>query len=114
MTFVDIAVEPHDALPDGCSMRFKPIGSMDEVRPIGRIRYESEDGLGGIWTVEAIFSDGNRGPARTVPVEDSSAGSSNLVFGGDFGLRLTSLETGAEVAEPFLLLADSARRDRSG
>lgn len=108
MTFVNIAVEPHEALPDGCSMRFKAHG---EVRPIGRIRYESEDGVGGIWTVEALSSDGKRSQARTVPVEDSSAGSSNLVFGGDFGLRLTSLETGAEVAEPFLLLADTALRD---
>jgi hypothetical protein len=105
MRFVDIAVEPHEALPDGCSMRFKAHG---EVRPIGRIRYESEDGIGGIWSVEALSSSGERLAARTVPVEDSSAGSSNLVFGGDHGLRLTSLETGAEVAEPFLLLADSA------
>lgn len=111
MTFVDIAVEPHEALPDGCSMRFKAIRSPAEVRPIGRIRYESEDGIGGNWTVEAVSSDGKRSPARTVPVEDSSAGSSNLVFGGDLGLRLTHLETGAEVAEPFLLLADSALRD---
>jgi hypothetical protein len=103
--FIDISVEPHDALPDGCSMRFKAHG---EVRRIGRIRYESEDGLGGNWTVEAIFSDGKRGPAQTVPVEDSSAGSSNLVFGGDHGLRLRSLETGAEVAEAFLLLSDAS------
>ena len=105
MAFVDIAVEPHEALPDGCSMRFKAHG---EVRPIRRIRYESEDGVGGTWAVEAIFSDGTRAPARTVPVEDSSAGSSNLIFGADHGLRLTSLDTGAEVAEPFLLLSDAS------
>lgn len=105
MPFVDIAVTPHEALPDGCSMRFKAHG---DVRPIGLIRYESEDGIGGKWAVEAASSDGARAPARTVPVEDSSAGSSNLVFGADHGLRLTSLDTGAVVAEPFLLLADSA------
>lgn len=86
-------------------MRFKAHGQM---RPIGRIRYESEDGVGGIWTVEAASSTGDRGPARTVPVEDSSAGSSNLIFGGDHGLRLKSLETGEEVAEPFLLLSDAS------
>ena len=79
--------------------------------PFDRIRYESEDGVGGIWTVEALSSDGKRVPARTVPVEGSSAGSSHLVFREDFGLSLTSLETGAEVAEAFLLLADSAFRD---
>ena len=108
MAFVDgihVSVEPHEALPEGCSMRFKAHG---EVRPISRIRYESEDGIGGIWTVEAASSDGSRGPARTVPVEDSSAGSSNLVYGDEHGLRLTSVETGAEVAEPFLLLSDAS------
>ena len=105
MAFVDIAVAPHEALPDGCSMRFKAHGT---VRPIGRIRYESEEGIGGIWTVESMGSDGTRGPARTVPVEDSSAGSSNLVWGGDHGLRLTSDETGEIVAEPFLLLSDAS------
>jgi hypothetical protein len=30
------------------------------------------------------------------------------VFGGDHGIRLTSLETGTEVAEPFLLLSDAS------
>lgn len=100
-----VSVEPHEALPDGCSMRFKAHG---QVRPIGLIRYESEDGVGGIWRVEALSADGVRGPAHTVPVEDSSAGSSNLVHGGSHGLRLTSLETGAEVAEPFLLLSDQS------
>jgi hypothetical protein len=105
MAFVDIAVEPHEALPEGCSMRFKAHGA---VRPIDRIRYESEGGVGGTWTVEAVSSDGTRRPGRTAPVEDSSAGSSNLVFGGDHGLRLTSLETGTEVAEPFLLLSDAS------
>ena len=86
-------------------MRFKAHG---DVRPIRRIRYESEAGIGGIWTVEAISADGTRAPARTAPVEDSSAGSSNLVFGGDHGLRLRSVDTGAEVAEPFLLLSDGS------
>jgi hypothetical protein len=105
MGFVDVRVEAHEALPDGCSMRFKACG---EVRPVARIRYESEDGVAGTWTVHALSSDGNRSPARTVPVEDSSAGSSNLVFGGDHGLRLTSIDTGAEVAEPFLLLSDAS------
>jgi hypothetical protein len=105
MAFVDIAVEPHDQLPDGCSMRFKAHG---QVRPIDRIRYESEDGIGGVWAVEALSAGEKRSPARTVPVEDSSAGSSNLVFGGDLGLRLRSLETGTEVAEPFLLLSDAS------
>lgn len=103
--FIEVQVEPHDELPDGCSMRFKAHGA---VRPIDRIRYESEDGLEGIWAIEALFADGTRGPARTAPVEDSSAGSSNLIFGGDYGLRLTFAENGTVVAEPFLLLGDSA------
>lgn len=86
-------------------MRFKAHG---EVRRIGRIRCESEDGIAGIWTVEAVSSDGSRGFARTVAVEDSSAGSSNLVYGAEHGLRLTFVETGAEVAEAFLLLSDAS------
>lgn len=105
MSFVAITVEPHEALPDGCSMRFKAHG---ESRPIARLRYESDDGTGGIWTVLAVFSDGREAAAFAVPVEDSSAGSSNLVYGGDYGLRLTSVETGAVVAEPFLLLSDAS------
>lgn len=100
--FIDVSVEPHEELPDGCSMRFKAHGG---ERPAARVRYESEDGVGGEWLVEAVQADGSRGPARAAPVDDSSAGSSMLVFGGTHGLRLTSVETGAVVAEAYLLLS---------
>jgi len=70
---------------------------------------ESEDGRAGTWRVEAQRSDGSRSGAMAVLVEDSSAGSSTLVYGGEHGLRLTWTEgEGVEVAEPYLLLAPSA------
>lgn len=108
MTFIDVQVEAHDDLPDGCSMRFKAHG---EIREVARLRYESEQGLGGEWCVEAAHADGTRGPAHAAAVEDSSAGSSVLIFGGARGLRLASADGTETVAEPYLLLSDAAVLD---
>jgi hypothetical protein len=101
MAFIDVYVEPHEALPDGCSMRFKSHG---EARTITRVRYESEDGVEGTWTIAA----GGGAPARAMPVEDSSAGSSTLVVGDAQGLRLTHEATGETIAEAYLLVRDDA------
>ena len=101
--FIQIQVEEHDELPDGCCLRYKAEGP---GREIARVRWESEDGTDGIWTLEAAWSDGRRTAAQAYPVEDSSAGTSILVVGGDHGLRLTSIDTGQRVAEPYLLLGE--------
>jgi len=103
--FIHVEVEEHEALPDGCSMRFHGTGPSFAVE---RVRYESEDGRDGVWIVHAEDADGRRGPATGCTVEDSSAGSSTLIHGGAHGLRLVHEDGGDEVAEPYLLLAPSA------
>src|SRR6478735_7122868 len=88
-TFIDVQVEAHDELPDGCSRRVKAEGPAASVT---LVRYETEDGDLHTWKVVAARSDGTTTQARGVPIEDSSAGTSILVVGGDHGLRLTSAD----------------------
>jgi len=103
--FVRVQVEEHEDLPEGCSLRFKAEGA---PREIARVTWEAEDGTDGTWSVEAAWSDGQRSAALAYPVEDSSAGTSILVVGGDHGLRLVLVETGAKRAEPYLLVSPTA------
>ncbi len=99
--FIDVVVDAHDAL-GGTVMRWRTIpGALP--RTITRVRYEPERGPEGDWLVVAAFADGSRRPARAVEVEDSSAGTATLIWGGDHGLRL-SLGT-HEVAEQYLVLS---------
>lgn len=101
-TFVNVQVEEHAELPDGCCLRFR---AQSAARPVAAVAYESEAGTGGSWRVEGRASDGALTPALSFEVDDSSAGTSLLVVGGDHGLRLTSLATGETVVEPYLLLS---------
>jgi hypothetical protein len=104
--FVDVQVDEHDALPEGCSMRFKQIGTPRAVR---RVRCEPDLREAGVWLVESPSADGTPEVAWGVTVEDSSAGTSTLVYGGAHGLRLRP-DSGEDdvVAEPYLLLAPEA------
>jgi hypothetical protein len=102
MSFVSVQVEEHDELPEGCSLRFRAQG---DGRTILRVEWESDDGVSGTWCVEGASSDGSRIPAMAFAVDDSSAGTSILIVGGDHGLRLTSVETGETVAAPYLLVS---------
>jgi hypothetical protein len=101
-SFVNVDVLEHEALPDGCCLRFR---AQTEGRPIERVTYESETGVGGVWTVTAHDADDRATTARAFEVDDSSAGTSLLVIGGEHGLRLTSVDTGETIAEPYLLLS---------
>ena len=47
-------------------------------------------------------------PAYAVPVEDSGAGVATLIYGGDWGLRLTPKDGRPPFGEPYLLLDDEA------
>lgn len=100
--FVSVQVEEHPELPEGCSLRFR---AQDNGRAITRVAWESEDGVAGIWSVESASSDGSRGRATAFAVDDSSAGTSILIVGGDHGLRLVSSETGETAAAPYLLVS---------
>jgi hypothetical protein len=101
-SFVNVDVAEHEALPDGCCLRFR---AQTEGRTIERVTYESETGTGGVWTVTGHDGEGRATAATAFEVDDSSAGTSLLVVGGEHGLRLTSMATGETIAEPYLLLS---------
>lgn len=107
--FVTVHVEEHAELPDGCSMRFRATG---EARPIVSVRYESDSGTSGQWHVVGVDESGAEVQAITMPVDDSGAGTSFLVIGGSWGLRLSFPDTGEESWAPYLLLAPSAVGER--
>ena len=86
-------------------MRFHAIG---EPVATHRVRYESEDGRDGTWLVHAENADGTQTSAVAIPVEDSSAGSSTMIYGAAHGLRLTPEDGGDPIAEPYLLLSNDA------
>lgn len=101
--FIDVLVEEHEALPDGCGLRFHALG---DDRPVGIIRWETTVGGDDRWTIEAIDADGARRPATATLVDDSSAGTSLLLWGGEHGVRLRPADApeSEEIAEPYLLL----------
>jgi hypothetical protein len=103
--FVTVAVEPHDALPEGAVARWKVAGP---ARAVTRVEYTSDDGLEGHWQVWACDAEGALRSAEAVLVDDSSAGLSWLIHGGTHGLRLQHDATGERVAEAYVLLADEA------
>ena len=99
--YVEVYVEPHDDLPDGASMRYKAESKPERVY---RVRYESDEGDDGVWEVSSPDGAGRDVGVYHVLVEDSGAGTSALIFGDEFGLRLRNEDTGTEVAEAYLLL----------
>ncbi len=99
--FVEVDVHPHPALPDGCVARWKAVGAPQEI---AQVWYEPDDGPDGVHRVEAAWRDGRRTAATSVRIEDSAAGVSLLVVGGDFGLRLWRGDE-PESAEPYLIVA---------
>ena len=88
-------------------MRFR---SQGDSRLVERVFWESDEGVAGTWHVEAAASDGSRSSALAIEVDDSSAGTSILIVGGDHGLRLTSLETSQVAFAPYLLVSRAAVR----
>jgi hypothetical protein len=104
--FIDVLVEEHDEIPDGCELRFHAVG---DRRPITRIRYEPLTGPEGDFDVRTAAG----GQAYATPVDDSSAGTSVLVTGDERGLRLWRAGAPDEpsIAEPYLLLAPEAILD---
>lgn len=107
MRFIDVSVEEHDAIPEGCELRFH---ALDGGRPVRTIRWETTASGDDLWIVEAVDATGARGQATATVVDDSSAGTSLLVHGGARGLRLRPADdaTAPEVPEPYLLLDVSA------
>jgi|SRR5580692_8152314 hypothetical protein len=106
--YIDVVVEEHDALPEGCEMRFHAVGPDRSVR---RIRYEPLSGPEGEFEVETESGEA----AQAAPVDDSGAGTAILIYGDARGLRLRRLASGTAseelIAEPYLLLTEDALLD---
>jgi len=100
---VSVFIEPNPNCPEGCSQRFQ---ATSESRFVTSIQY-SPGGDESILCDVAGWSsekDGTPCPARAVSVEDSGAGVATLVYGGDWGLRLSPRDGRAPFGEPYLLL----------
>jgi hypothetical protein len=103
---IDVVVDEHDELPEGCELRFHAVGP---PRPVRRVhQYEPMVGPAGTFAVAAVDAAGAEADATAVPVDDSSAGTSLLIYGGARGLRLRREGDPAApaLAEPYLLLAN--------
>lgn len=85
--FVEVSVIAHPGIPEGFFGRWKLADGRDETA-VSQVFYSPDEGEDGPYLVEAAWSDGRRTPARQVWVEDSAAGVSALLVGGDLGLRL--------------------------
>jgi hypothetical protein len=101
--YIDVVVEEHPEIPEGCEMRFHAIG---DDRVVRRIRYEPLSGPEGDFGITAARGE----PARAAAVDDSGAGTCVLIYGDAHGLRLQRLTDAGEssdepLAEPYLLLA---------
>lgn len=105
MRSLTIEVEEHEALPDGCYMRFSAIS---KVRAVFLLQYETPAGEPTRCLVEGRDENDRPVPAWAALVDDSAAGQSLLVGGGLRGLRLRTESGGDEWAEPYLLLTQDA------
>lgn len=108
-SFIEVDVEPGPAHEDGVSLRFKRTDG-GVARALTWVRYESESGLDGRWSVfTAHTAAGPHAPgAQATQVDDSSDGVTWLIHGGAHGLVLRHDETGAEERAPYLVLALSS------
>lgn len=97
--FVEVSVVAHPQLPEGFFGRWKLADGRQEIA-VSQVFYSPDEGEDGQYLVEAAWSDGRRTAARQVWVEDSAAGVSALLVGGDLGLRLFQ-----SLGEPGLWLA---------
>ncbi len=108
--FIDVFIEPNPNCPEGCGQRFQTTG---EPRPVRRVRYWAgvDDPI--VCEIIGWSSEGGGSPCRAlaVPVEDSGAGVATLVYGGDWGLRLTPVDGGEPFGQPYLLLDDEDLAD---
>ncbi len=100
--FVDVLVDAHPELPSGLCMRWKAEGPPS---PVTVVLFEPDDGPDGQWLVSGCGPEGET-VAQAITVNDSSAGTSTLIWGGSHGLLLR-LEADPQVQarEAYLLLA---------
>lgn len=100
---VNIFIDPNPNCPEGCGSRFETTGA---PRRVTAILYPAAAGESVACDVSGWSSAGGGSAcaAWAVPVEDSGAGVSTLVYGGDWGLRLTPRDGREAFGQPYLLL----------
>jgi hypothetical protein len=113
VSFTHVEVEPNDNCPMSANQVYKNI---TEPQPVAAVRLFEGDPEGRLFDVTGWSSadGGSAVEARAVKVEDSSAGSAWLVYGGDWGLRLRptesledwSIEDADQYGETHLVLSD--------
>ncbi len=92
--FVNVFVDPNPNCEDGCALRFK---AEDEPRVVRAVRWFDQRDVAVDCDVVGWSSEngGTAVPATAVTIEDSSSGTAVLVWGGDWGVRLTPRRAGA-------------------
>ena len=100
MQSIDVYVEQNDAC-DGCALRFKAEDSPQEVH---LVRTYADDDHPIVCRVIGMSPAGPL-PALRCTIEDSSSGTAVLVWGGEWGLRLTPVDGGETFGESHLRLA---------
>jgi hypothetical protein len=83
--FVDVIIEAHPELPDGCAVRFQALG---EATPVTAVRYQPGVGAPGPFDVQGRAAGGAPAPATATPVHVTGAAPRVLIAGGAWGLRL--------------------------
>lgn len=102
--FVDVIIEAHAELPDGCAVRFQAVG---EATPVTAVRYQPGIGAPGLFEVQGRARGGAPTPAQATRVHVPGGPARVLVSGGAWGLRLSRAEASPAIAEPYLLLGDA-------
>ena len=112
MDYTRVEVEPNDNTPMSASQVYRNMGEPFFVRQVRIYEGEPEPKLCAVtgWS-------SNVGPiyAQAVRVEDSSAGTAFLVYGGDWGIRLRpaaadgswDVDDASQWGETHLVLADA-------
>lgn len=101
--FIDVLVDANGDCEE-CALRYK---MEDEPRPVRRVRTFDDAGRAIECEVVGWSSEGGGTPvpAMGCTIEDSSSGVAVLIWGGDWGLRLTPIGGGEAIAESHLRLA---------
>jgi hypothetical protein len=101
--YVDLFIDPNPNTPEGCGLRYK---AESPPRPVRVVRHWLGAGEDVVCDVVGWASEGGGSPcvAHGCTVEDSSSGAATLVYGSDWGLRLTPRNGSPAFGEPYLLL----------
>jgi hypothetical protein len=92
MAYTHVEVEPNPNTPMQATQVYKDIGAR---HPVAALRLFEGSPEGRLFDVTGWSSEDGGSPveAYAVQVEDSSAGSAWLVYGGDWGIRLRPTES---------------------